>query len=458
MITILTQAGVNLLTEVVGAEGQLEFVKAEFGSGQWTTGDEKTLNEEIKNATALRNRQEELDMYFDVGEGSAVDGHIILNPDNQLVELTTEFNNSRIEQSFHLTEVGYYAQNSAAETPTPVLFAVSATDWSTAAYIPAANEQVATFTDKWYVYVGDVAQVSALINEANDTASGTAFNAHVNDFENPHNTTKQHVGLGDVPNVPTNEQAPTFTMAGTLENIDGSVNEYDERWEPGDAPRGKETLSVLFGKIKKAIDTLISHVNKVGDKNLAQNNGNPHGTTAADVGAASKKHYHNLSTDVDGVLKIDHGGTGHPKKAEFDSTSPRKNSEDCVVQYGTSYSQGDDKSVVMHQWGWLNCESNQITVTFKHPYPDERYSLTFPTCGRRIIPIWRLESQTRTGFTLSRYFGISAEPLKKMLRAITAPLRYLLSDSQKAELDDIINNRIGASQAADWHTIGKAGK
>lgn len=457
MITILTQAGVDLLTEVIANEGVLEFVRAEFGSGLWAINDEEALNREIKETTELRNIVDELTMQYDADSHDVVDGHIEIDAENKLVKLKTVFDNSQIDTAFRLTEIGYWAQDLREETPTPVLFALSVTDRSTADYIPAKNEQVASFDYDCYIYVGDATQVAAAINVANNTASRTEFLDHINNHENPHETTKRHVGLGNVPNVPTNAQAPTFTMAESLENIDGSVAINDPLQLPGEAPRGKDTLSVIFGKVQRAIKVLIDHVNNVSNANFAKKKGNPHGTTADDVGAASIRHEHSAKEITNGVLAIKRGGTGHDKKAEFDNTTARNNSADCVVQYGTSYLQGDDKSVVMEQWGWLNCDSNQITVTFNHPYPDERYSLIFPTCGRRIIPIWRLESQTKNGFTLSRYFGIDSEPLKKVLHWIIDSQIFMSRDEKNAQ-KDWVNSHIGASQAADWIAIGKAGK
>lgn len=51
---------------------------------------------------------------------------------------------------------------------------------------------------------------------------------------NPHNVTKADVGLGDVPNVTTNDQTPTFTQASSRANIVSG-----------------ESLSVILGKIMK---------------------------------------------------------------------------------------------------------------------------------------------------------------------------------------------------------------
>lgn len=66
---------------------------------------------------------------------------------------------------------------------------------------------------------------------------------HLVDFMNPHKVNKEQVGLGNVSNVTTNDQTPTYTEATKFENISSG-----------------EKLSIAFGKIQKAISTLISHM------------------------------------------------------------------------------------------------------------------------------------------------------------------------------------------------------
>lgn len=98
--------------------------------------------------------------------------------------------------------------------------------------------------------------------------SSTNGNVKVNDSEivvymhaggtNPHGTTKSDVGLGNVPNVATNDQTPTYTEATTLAKLTSG-----------------EKLSVAFGKIAKAVTDLIAHI---ADKS------NPHGVTKTQAG------------------------------------------------------------------------------------------------------------------------------------------------------------------------------
>lgn len=75
---------------------------------------------------------------------------------------------------------------------------------------------------------------------------------------NPHGTTKSDVGLGNVPNVSTNDQTPTYSDATTFATLTSG-----------------EKISVALGKIKLAITNLINHI---------ANKNNPHGVTKAQVG------------------------------------------------------------------------------------------------------------------------------------------------------------------------------
>lgn len=103
----------------------------------------------------------------------------------------------------------------------------------------------------------DFSTYGALI--ASELTNREVVESHVTNTNNPHNVTKSQVGLGNVPNVKTNDQTPTYTVASSLTKLSSG-----------------EKLSVAFGKIAKAISDLISHL---------ANKSNPHGVTAAQVGA-----------------------------------------------------------------------------------------------------------------------------------------------------------------------------
>ncbi len=90
------------------------------------------------------------------------------------------------------------------------------------------------------------------------TTNLDAARSHVDNKNNPHGVTKSQVGLGNVPNVTTNNQTPTYTAASSNAALSSG-----------------ETLSTAFGKIAKAVSSLISHL---------ANTSNPHSVTKSQVG------------------------------------------------------------------------------------------------------------------------------------------------------------------------------
>lgn len=89
-------------------------------------------------------------------------------------------------------------------------------------------------------------------------AEGANKYVHPGSGTNPHGTTKSDVGLGNVPNVATNDQTPTYTETSTLAKLASG-----------------EKLSVALGKISKAVTDLIAHI---------ANKSNPHGVTKSQIG------------------------------------------------------------------------------------------------------------------------------------------------------------------------------
>lgn len=83
--------------------------------------------------------------------------------------------------------------------------------------------------------------IDATLKAASDKAD--TVTTHPSDLNNPHQTTAAQIGLGNVPNVSTNDQTPTYTIATANAALSSG-----------------EKLSVAFGKIAKAVSTLISHI------------------------------------------------------------------------------------------------------------------------------------------------------------------------------------------------------
>lgn len=112
------------------------------------------------------------------------------------------------------------------------------------------------------------------------------FDAHASNKANPHAVTKAQVELGNVPNVATNDQTPTYTEAASLELLSSG-----------------EKLSAAFGKLAKAVRSLSEHMSS---------RSNPHGVTQSQVGLG------NVTNDAQvkrsemgkagGVATLDSGG------------------------------------------------------------------------------------------------------------------------------------------------------
>lgn len=129
-------------------------------------------------------------------------------------------------------------------------------------------------------------KIQPILNELASRATG-----HIAESDNPHSVTKEQVGLGNVPNVATDDQTPTISEASTLATF-----------AEGD------TLKDIVGKTNKAIDVLGDHV---ADTN------NPHTVTKAQVGLGNCDNTADLDkpistatqTALNGKAPTDHAAT-----------------------------------------------------------------------------------------------------------------------------------------------------
>lgn len=243
----------------------IKFTKILYGNGADAT----------QSATKLSNKQYEVEITkLTREEGSPY------------VTLEAEFNNSTVESGFRATETGILVADpdNSNNRDKDILFAYGYCEEKDAIYIPANDDFVLETTEEFVVYIGTTENVSAELSKSLTYASRTEFDEHVSNFSNPHSVNAEQVGLGNVPNVATNDQTPTYSVATTLSTLISG-----------------EKLSVAFGKIKLAITTLINHI---------ANKSNPHGVTATQVNAASKDHTHSASDINSGTLGVARGGTG----------------------------------------------------------------------------------------------------------------------------------------------------
>lgn len=181
------------------------------------------------------------------------------------VSLTALLSNAELVDGFKWSETGVFASVDDGE---PELYAYcNAGDLYD--YIPSnASGRTMNETFTLLVMVGDAENVSATIGEASMYASRAEFDEHLRDSENPHQVTAEQVGLGNVENKAPSDMTVKFSEASTLQEINSG-----------------ETTASLFGKIKKAISTLILHLKA----------DNPHQITPAKIKAAPESHSHYVS-------------------------------------------------------------------------------------------------------------------------------------------------------------------
>lgn len=261
----LTTAGKEHLAQCLAVpERKTNFVKIAYGNGE-NAGED---------AVRLSNQVVEMPLTD------------IKRINNEFVEITSLLNNAdpeKVPSSFRATELGVFIEDPEDENET-ILFGYGYEPPEEAVFIKAVTNHAFTTTEKVMVYVGENENVTAIINDDGTAEIVQALTDHVEDKDNPHEVTKNQVGLGLVPNVTTNDQTPTFVEA-----------EKDEELKSG------EKLTILFGKLAKIVKTVIAHIS---DKK------NPHGITADSIGAAEKKHLHSAKDITTGVLDVERGGTG----------------------------------------------------------------------------------------------------------------------------------------------------
>lgn len=202
---------------------------------------------------------------------------------NSKATIAVTLNNSTIDAGFRMTEIGVFAVDQD-DSNEEILYAYGTEPEATADYIAASGDNILEEDITIDVFVGNAENVSAIINESLVYATKAAFDAHVADKANPHEVTKAQVGLGNVPNVETNDQTPTFTAPASNAELTSG-----------------ERLTLAFGKIARAISSLISHL---------ANHDNPHQVTATQVNAAPMSHNHSAADINTGVLSVRRGGTG----------------------------------------------------------------------------------------------------------------------------------------------------
>ena len=161
--------------------------------------------------------------------------------DNEII-IKLRVQNDGLEQKYNLRQIGLYAR--LEDTDIDILFAVIQDKEGEEIPIESETPQFLVEFD-FVIPISNVENISVSVtpNTFATLEDIREMSGHINDKSNPHAVTKTQVGLGNVPNVVTNDQTPTYTVSANLSELSGG-----------------EKLSAAFGKLAKAVKELIAHL------------------------------------------------------------------------------------------------------------------------------------------------------------------------------------------------------
>ena len=289
----LTAAGQDLLRRALAGES-VNFTRFKVGSGSVSGDDWQTLTDLVSPILIF-----------------AISDKDDSNPG--FLSLSGHFSSADLEEPMRFRELGLFAEG---EDGVETLYCY-ANDGDEAGTVTPDGDVYIEQSVTLVLAIGEAEHITATVAPGQLYPSKADFDAHVANRENPHQVTKAQVGLGNVPNVATNDQAPTFSVAGTLQELASG-----------------ERLTTTLGKLAKLARDAIAHI---GSRT------NPHGVTASQVGAAATGHTHVVSDITSGVLPLARGGTGvNSADALISSVIGSRNALDtgAVVNFDTITADG----------------------------------------------------------------------------------------------------------------------
>lgn len=234
--TVITNAGIELLKNALSG-GTITVTAIKSGAC-------KVDVSALKSQTAVSS----------IKQSGTVQG---VTKTNETIKIGVLFSNAGLSAGYSMTQLGIYAKGS---TGSEVLFAISQS--TTGKEVPAESAMPSwSLVHNFYIKLNNDVTMTATVDPEGYVTfetMQTALNTHTGNKSNPHSVTKSQVGLGNVPNVATNDQTPTYSDTTTLVTLSSG-----------------EKISIAFAKIKLAITTLINHL---------ANKSNPHGVTKSQVG------------------------------------------------------------------------------------------------------------------------------------------------------------------------------
>lgn len=173
--------------------------------------------------------------------------------------------------------------------------------WGSTVYAPLSSDLALGETSAT-AYRGDRGKVAYDHSQVRGTGTVTA--------DNPHGLSKADIGLGNVPDVTTNNQTPTYEVASDNAELTSG-----------------ETLSAAFGKIAKIVRSFISHIADLS---------NPHSVTKAQVGLGDVTNVATTSTITSGDTRNITSGAVYTALSDLDSAKQNKTLDTPLIIDGTS--------------------------------------------------------------------------------------------------------------------------
>lgn len=290
--TVITNAGIELLKNALSG-GTITVTAIKSGAG-------KVDVSALKSQTAVSS----------IKQSGTVQG---VTKTNETIKIGVLFSNAGLSAGYSMTQLGIYAKGS---TGSEVLFAISQS--TTGKEVPAESAMPSwSLVHNFYIKLNNDVKMTATVDPEGYVTfetMQTALNTHTGNKSNPHSVTKSQVGLGNVPNVATNDQTPTYSDTTTLVTLSSG-----------------EKISIAFAKIKLAITTLINHL---------ANKSNPHGVTKSQVGLGNVEN--KSSATIRGELTKGNVTTalGFTPANQTDMT----NAQDAITQLNSDFT-FDERSV-----------------------------------------------------------------------------------------------------------------
>ena len=316
--TVITNAGIELLKNALSG-GTITVTAIKSGAG-------KVDVSALKSQTAVSS----------IKQSGTVQG---VTKTNETIKIGVLFSNAGLSAGYSMTQLGIYAKGS---TGSEVLFAISQS--ITGKEVPAESAMPSwSLVHNFYIKLNNDVKMTATVDPEGYVTfetMQTALNTHTGNKSNPHSVTKSQVGLGNVPNVATNDQTPTYSDTTTLVTLSSG-----------------EKISIAFAKIKLAITTLINHL---------ANKSNPHGVNKSQVGLGNVEN--KSSATIRGELTKGNVTTalGYTPANQTDMT----NAQDAITQLNS------DKT-------WKHIFDGKISEEFQVPnqYKEIVIQITIASTG-----------------------------------------------------------------------------